>query len=199
MLISPSPFEESVLGHPCGRLEFNKKALVSCRLSEGDARIPHLIALGFREVETLVTFSGRGWGKAGTIAANDDLEQCLALASCFTHDRFHADPLIPNHLADEIKRRWIENSFNGRADSVFIARDKAIAGFCICLPNVIDLIAVREDKRNMGFGTMLVRAALHRYRSITVGTQASNLPSMSLYRKCGLREVSRKVTLHLHA
>lgn len=199
MLITPLPFEEGVFGFPCGRLEFNKKSMVSCRLREDDERIPHLIALGFREVETLVTFSGRGWGKAGTIAANDDLEQCLALASCFTHDRFHADPLIPDHLADEVKRRWIKNSFNGRADVIFVARDKAVAGFCICRPNMIDLIAVREDKRNMGFGTMLVNAAIHKYRKITVRTQAANLPSLALFRKCGLKEVSRKTTLHLHA
>ena len=188
-----------MFNHPCGRLDFTGKGLVTCRLTPNDPRVPHLKALGFRKVEVLVTFSGRGKGAAGTIAANDDLDGCLALASCFTHDRFHADPLIPNELADELKRRWIENSFKGRADSIFVIRDNGVAGVCICLPGVIDLIVVRPDCQRLGYGTRLVHAAFHKYKGIKVAVQAGNFPAMALLRECGLREVSRKVTLHLYS
>ena len=84
--------------------------LVSCRVAEDDrAALDSLQGNGFRVVECLLTH-GRPLGDAPRALPDgierggaSDAEACAAVARhAFAHDRFHADPRIPDAAADRL-------------------------------------------------------------------------------------------------
>ncbi|MBI1985137.1 MAG: GNAT family N-acetyltransferase [Rhodospirillales bacterium] len=184
--------------------------LVSCRVPEGSAVIPALGKGCFRVVETLVTFRRtlhpRPMPKGVEFAEAGDAAACVAIAGrAFANDRLHRDPQVSGTVADRIRERWVLNDLGGRADACFVVRDGGQAvGFNLCLLDgeeaVIDLIAVDIRQQNKGLGRRLVEAALAHYggrgRTIRVGTQADNAPSIALYRGAGFVEADRRITLH---
>ncbi len=226
-----SPFEESLLGGPvlrldlgAGALEFEIDAvvaqgresgvrLISVRLPSADQ--PGAAALtkaGFRKIEQLVTWRRSIMpvpkrGHLVDLAREEDHAACIDIGrSAFTTDRYHADPKIPNAIADALKARWIENSLNGRADVALVARDNAggVAGFNLIVDTgtdpMIDLIAVAERHRSQGIGRALVVAALDHYRgraeAMVVGTQSQNTASMALYPALGFICFAEQATFH---
>ena len=166
---------------------------------------------GFRCVEEMLTFSkcisnfakGSNSVRRASLA---DLGPISEIAeSSFIFDRFHSDPLIDNHKANELKKAWSRNCLTHRADSVFVFHDNKIGGFLACLKIkksvVIDLIAVLNEKRGCGVARELIFASEAYYQShcneYRVSTQSTNLPSINLYRSCGFRPVSKQSTFHL--
>ena len=191
-----------------------KPGMVSCRLlkSQLSSEVQdELIRSGFRHIETLCTLArsiGNQNGPQDFIreAEPSDVEELEQLAiSAFQFDRFHQDSFLSDDFADEVKRRWVRNSLNGRADRFLIFRDQEnIKGFCICLVNgrsmVIDLIAVHPSSQGRGIGSSLLKGALWAYKNnadeVLVGTQLSNVSSLKLYSKHRFENVSEAETYH---
>ena len=184
--------------------------LVSCRVAVGASTLTQLKQVGFRQIETLVTFRRdipRVPSEAEMeLATPEDEAACVALSlQAFTQDRFHSDPEVPDWAADRVRAAWVRNDLNGRANACFVVRaDGAVAGFNLCLLDgneaIIDLVAVDISQRQQGFGTWLVTGAVDFYsgraETMRVGTQADNAPSLALYRGAGFTEVRRQETLH---
>jgi ribosomal protein S18 acetylase RimI-like enzyme len=230
--LRPREFESSVLGRPVAdlavpapdvenldqilqRARSSGWGLVSCRIPVGWKRVAAALqASSFRHVETLVTFerpitpSSHGV-EAVDVARTTDHVGCTAIARrAFRYDRFHADPLIPNDLADELKARWLENDLKGRADLALVVRDgKTPVGFNLCLLRdgvaVIDLIAVAPEAQKRGLAGALIRAALShlagRADVLRAATQDTNTASIGLYLSLGFRPICEQTTWHLTA
>lgn len=119
---------------------------------------------------------------------------------------------MPQATADAIKRAWAGNFFEGRrGDGMLVAEHEGrLAGFLqllwgndACL--VIDLIGVDPAFQGRGIGRgMILHAARHGTgcgpvpRSMQVGTQAANTPSVRLYESLGFRLASAQHVLHYH-
>ena len=126
----------------------------------------------------------------------------------FKYDRFHQDRNISKNVANNIKKQWLQNFFNGvRGDHLFIAVDKEkIGGFLLIIIKknvaIIDLIAVNSKSRGQKLSHKLIFHALKRLpnnvTSIVVGTQLKNISSLRLYRSLGFEVVANTVNLHLH-
>lgn len=232
--IQAQPFESGIFGRAVGRLDLARAGdagalsedlqsavrawrkagqwLVSCRVPEGsDSVIAALKSAGFLAVEVLVTLERPLDGDLPNVEAPEpmspeDAGACVEIArQAFVHDRFHADPRIPKDGADELKAKWIENSFAGRADKIVVIRERnAPVGFCACVVRdqlpAIDLIATVPHMQGRGLGRRLVAGALAVYADraavMRVGTQAFNERSIRLYSAMGFAEVSRAHTLH---
>jgi ribosomal protein S18 acetylase RimI-like enzyme len=225
--LTPQPFETSIFGFAVRRLELqggedaaavfdalksHPARLVMCRIDADDARgADTLRALGFAEIEMLVSFERAIETVLEIpqfIAAGDATaaEACAQIARrAFRYDRFHADPVVPRNLADELKAAWARNNALGRADRcLLVRRNGEIIGFNQCRVvddvAVIDLIAVAPEAQGQGLGRALINAALAAYRGrarrMRVGTQATNLPSVALYRGAGMTAVSSARTFH---
>lgn len=131
---------------------------------------------------------------------------------CFTKSRFHQDPDIPKEIADTIKRKWVENYFNGeRGESILVADyDNKPVGFLAIAktenPNqvirIIDLIGIHPMYHGRGFGSCLVNHfiadSIKKCDLLRVGTQIINVPSLHLYEKTGFRTSGASVVLHAH-
>ena len=235
IVVRNSPFEEEFLGGPVLRLELNTRMpdgalaseigavvaqaqkngvrLVCARLPSADQRRAAVLTdAGFRRIERLVT-----WRRSilpvpkrdhpVDFARQEDFAACIEIGRhAFTTDRYHADPEIPNTVADALKARWVENSLNGRADVALVARDDAggVAGFNLIMKGdtdpTIDLIAVAKPRRGHGIGRALVVAALDQYRgraeAMLVGTQSQNTASMTLYAALGFTCFAEQTTFH---
>jgi ribosomal protein S18 acetylase RimI-like enzyme len=225
--LTSQPFETSILGFAVQRLELqggedaatvahalksDPAKLVMCRIRADDLRDADTLRdLGFAEVEQLVTFAhdietaseAPEFIVAGDAAA---AEPCAEIARrAFRYDRFHADPVMPRSLADDLKAAWARNNALGRADRcLLVRRNGKVFGFSqCCLVDecaVIDFIAVAPEVQGQGLGRALVDASMATYRgrvrTIRVGTQAANLPSVALYRGVGMTVVSKACTFH---
>lgn len=227
------PFDTECLGAPVARLfiESNDVAnlgkrlaemvadwrrggvwLVSCRVPVSWTACGSLLdGLGFRAVETLITFQ-RPVGPVPSrehgvrVADDSDRDACEAIGrNEFSYDRFHADSRIDNARADELKAAWVKNAFTGRADTVLVSHEaNAIAGFVICQKNddeaIIDLIAVADRFRGRDHGRALVAGALAHYSGtapmLRVATQAANSPSVALYDGLGFTRIAAQTTFH---
>lgn len=220
-----SAFEAPFLGGPVWRLTDPARAaeavalagvrgcrLISCRVPQGSGDA--LAAAGFRHVETLVSMARPVRGvtppiPAGVrVARRRDGAACAAIArTAFVHDRFHADPEIPDTVAEAIKEQWIANDLAGRADCVLVAEEGwEIIGFNALMIDeaarcaTIDLIAVSRGRQGAGAGRRLVEAALavcsRRADRLSLGTQAGNMGSLAFYHALGFAETGRADTWH---
>jgi ribosomal protein S18 acetylase RimI-like enzyme len=132
--------------------------------------------------------------------------------SCFVYSRFHLDPLVPNHVANAIKRAWVENYLLGRrGECVRVAEDAGQpVGFLAVLPatcrgrsaRVIDLVGVDRRTQGRGVGKSLVAdfvgSCPQACELLRVGTQAANIPSIRLYEGSGFRLADSAYVLHAH-
>ncbi|MBM3457576.1 MAG: GNAT family N-acetyltransferase [Armatimonadetes bacterium] len=143
----------------------------------------------------------------------EDMDPVLEIAaSCFVYSRFHLDPLMPNELADRIKREWIRNYLLGnRGERLLVAEHEGRpAGFLAVLAadihghsyRVIDLIGVAKEAQGHGIGRSLSRHFISRYAGqcerLRVGTQVANIPATRLYEQCGFRLAESSYVLHAH-
>ncbi|MFC1673822.1 GNAT family N-acetyltransferase [Pseudomonadota bacterium] len=225
---SPLEFESGVFGAPVGRvvpandgaeLAQLKSAwletsqwLVSARIAvEDQAAEADLRGAGFTAIESLVTLHRALAGATPTpdgvrLVREADVESCLDIArTAFVHDRFHADPRVPDRSADLLKEVWVRNSLEGRADAVLVAQvEGAVAGFVTCMVTdaaaAIDLIAVAPGHQGQGIGKRLVRGALAHYAGdkalMRVGTQDTNDRSLALYESQDFTRAYAQMTFH---
>lgn len=184
--------------------------------------VPACLALqrvGFGVVDAAITFSWAGparSGPSGVLVAQARPSQHQAIAviaeTSFRWSRFHLDPQIPASAANLIKRRWVENCFNGqRGAGVYVAEiDGEVAGFLAVMEAaggerraaVIDLIGVAPSCQGRGIGTALVEAFVADWRErvseLRVGTQAANIQSLRFYENTGFRIAESNYVLHAH-
>lgn len=130
---------------------------------------------------------------------------------CFRYSRFHLDPLFPANIADLVKRRWVESYCGGtRGAAIYLALAKnEPIGFLAVLETddnlrvaTIDLIGISPEYQGRGVGSTLVNHFIKnwcgRVAKLRVGTQVANIPSLSLYERCGFRIISSAYVLHAH-
>jgi ribosomal protein S18 acetylase RimI-like enzyme len=143
--------------------------------------------------------------------AKDRKEISEIAQTSFSFSRFHLDPSVPNKTANQIKREWAENYFNGQRGEFMVVAvaDDHLAGFCQILHRgdilIIDLIAVQPSHRQKGLAEAMIsflgyqiQEKLKKLKAIRVGTQISNLPSIALYEKIGFRILSSEYVFHYH-
>jgi ribosomal protein S18 acetylase RimI-like enzyme len=174
--------------------------------------IRQLDELGFHVVDTTVTFERPAGDPpaAGSTrhAAPQDRDAVMDLArQCFSHSRLHLDPAISRQAADHSRAEWAGNFFVGRrGDHMIVGEsDGALAGFAQLLSPrdgtlTIDLIGVAAAFRRRGIAGALVAAAgaIAGTRTLRVGTQIANIPSLRLYETLGFRIVETQYVLHYH-
>jgi GNAT superfamily N-acetyltransferase len=175
-----------------------------------------LTARGFAVVDVNVTLTFgtsqfRHEASSVTVApARPDHGGALAdiAANCFRYSRFHLDPLLPNDLADRVKREWVMNYVRGRRGVELLAATKGDrpVGFLAVLETddarVIDLVGVSPDAQRQGVGIALISAFIQRHAPLAAelrtGTQIANVPSLCLYERLGFSISSAAYVLHLH-
>jgi ribosomal-protein-alanine N-acetyltransferase len=187
-------------------------ALCACRIPAADADSAlALEAAGFRCIECLVTLTCdlAAWRIPVTgvdLATPADLAACIAIArNAFSLDRLHADPFIPDEIADRQKAAWVRSGLAGGADRCFVIREAGLpVGFLLCRivagAAVADLLAVAPAYRRQGHGRRLMEAALAHYAngypSLRLATQDSNLEAIAIYRRLGFRQTGAELTYH---
>ncbi|MFN3201141.1 MAG: GNAT family N-acetyltransferase [Bradymonadia bacterium] len=190
------------------------RLMVSRVPTSGAEATAALASAGFNAIETLVTFKRSLEGIEATmpervrpIAEGDDRPLVQLGRAAFNYDRYHADPMIMDPIADAIKGAWVENGINGRADVTLVAEHEGRpVGFNLCMLRgdtaIIDLIAVERRCQGQGLGTDLVKGALawfsDKATTLCVGTQTNNAPSVKMYTTCGFEVASEVKTFHWH-
>jgi ribosomal protein S18 acetylase RimI-like enzyme len=216
------PFLEGILGKPAWRADLPVDAdaigalrganFVHAKAPSSDvASVGRLEALGFRVVDANITLERPSDGLAaagGREATPEDRDAVVGLAGkSFQFSRFHLDPAIPRAAADRSRAEWVGNFFTGsRGDAMLVAeRGGDCAGFILLLgPKdgvlTIDLIATASEHRRKGVARELMTgaAALPGTRTLRVGTQLANVPSLRLYEGEGFRIVATQYVLHCH-
>jgi ribosomal protein S18 acetylase RimI-like enzyme len=183
-------------------------------LAEDAAAIGAFEDFGFHVVDVNVTLErtgGEGLHGAGVAPATADQHDELlrVAASCFRYSRFHLDPLIPRDVADRVKRAWVSSYVDGTrgVELLAVEHDGRAAGFLAVLAavdgaRVIDLVGVAAEAQGLGLGEALVSQVAPRHgeggRTLRVGTQVANVPSLRLYEKLGFRVTSARAILHRH-
>lgn len=225
--VSDRPFDGEILGRPVWALadaDAAADAVVAARAGAvglivyrgAPAEAEHLVAAGFRLVETLVTYEcplppvevSADLPPDIRLASDADADAVAAIArQAFRYDRWHADPAIPDARADAFKAAWARNAVLGRAVAVLIALggDGRPAGFSALMAQgtmlAVDLIAVAPGQQGRGLGRALMAGAMaygvgHKYGRLRVGTQAENAASIRLYEALGMMESARACTWH---
>ncbi|MBM3601747.1 MAG: GNAT family N-acetyltransferase [Alphaproteobacteria bacterium] len=187
--------------------------LVSARVPAGASALrAALEACGFVAIERLVTFERTLESLPGALpegvrpARPGDETACAAIGrTAFRFDRYHADARLDPAIGDALKEAWVLNDLAGRAETCLVAVEAdEVVGFNLCLlageVATIDLIAVATGRQGRGIGSRLTEAGARHYagraRAYRAGTQATNAPSMALYRRLGFRAVAEAVTYH---
>jgi ribosomal protein S18 acetylase RimI-like enzyme len=159
----------------------------------------------------------------GTAEGADPYEVCEAQAehtgdvleiagSAFRYSRFHLDPLVPDEVANRIKRDWVESYVRGaRGEKLLVAlQNERPVGFLAVLAatdggrraQIIDLVGVAPSAQGSGVGraltTVLLRESVDGCDVVLVGTQAANLPATRMYERMGFVVESTRYVLHGH-
>lgn len=199
-----------------GNLTFEAKSFTDVKIPVDQISLLTAVQdLGFHLVDTNVQLSR----VAGDMVENDDMcrfasekdydSVCEIAESSFTKSRFHLDPSINKETADLVKKEWAGNFFKGlRGNWMVVAEvEGKVVGFLQLLKKsesviIIDLIAVRTDMQGQGLAGSMISFAnskcLGTSADIIVGTQISNIQSLSFYLKHGFRIISADYVLHLH-
>jgi ribosomal protein S18 acetylase RimI-like enzyme len=195
----------------------DERALLYAKVPVVDvARAAELHAHGFGVVDvnvvlTLSETHAAAAASAASVAPLDpaDADAVLDIAgSCFRLSRFHLDPRVADADASRIKREWIRSYVEGtRGEELLVAHAGGRpAGFLAVLADggarVIDLVGVATEAQGRGVGSALVAAFVERHapyaHELRVGTQVSNVRSLSLYQAHGFRISGSAYVLHRH-
>lgn len=177
---------------------------------------------GFRLVDGLLTFgvdTRKEPAREETtqdlscgIFAPGDLPALRKIAAdSFSIGRFHGDPAIGRKKAEEVYRRWTENSCAGYADCVLVVRATEAVGFVALKIDrcskphlglsvgVITLVATSHEHRRKGVARRLTIAARNWFRDagcdwVEVGTQVANIDACRLYQNAGFELVGSSLT-----
>ncbi len=138
-------------------------------------------------------------------ATEEDLPWITEIAgSAFVNSRFCNDPAITDEQVSNLYSSWVKNAFSDENKTIFVTEEKD--GFIIYLQNGnqahINLIASDGKNRKKGVATALVRyvdnyAFVNGCEEFFVGTQATNVPAMNLYMKCGFKLFKTTRIYHL--
>lgn len=136
------------------------------------------------------------------VADERDIERVVAeCASIFRTSRYYHDPAFNAEGADEVHRRWIWNSFRGRADAVLVLSDAS--AFVTCAVDAsgtgnIALFGVAPSAQGRGAGQRLLGGALswfaERAKRVEVKTQAINYAAARMYERGGFRLFRSELT-----
>ncbi len=138
-------------------------------------------------------------------ATEEDLPELAKIAEgAFVESRFFNDPEIPDEKAGELYSSWVKNAFYSENKTVFTTDERN--GFLIYVQRDgeghIDLVAAGGENRKKGVGTALVKfAENYAFEQgcgvFFVGTQATNIPALNLYIKCGFKIIKTSRIYHL--
>jgi len=131
-------------------------------------------------------------------------------AEAFSFSHYFNSPWVNRRSAEEVVKKWINNSIVGYADRVLIAeREGKPVGYItvrsksVCegyKMSTIDLIAVDQSARGQGVGRILTSTAIATHKeevsSWYVGTQAQNSAACRMYESVGFRQASLSATFH---
>jgi len=143
-------------------------------------------------------------------ANNLDKKQILDIAEhSFINSRFFKDKNIKKKIARKIKRNWVLNFFRKKRGEYLIIceRNKKVLGFLLIIKNkndyIIDLIAVKKNYQNLGFGTKMIKflenIVLNRNKvKIYASTQSNNKDSIKLYINNKFKVKYRKYVYHFN-
>jgi len=228
VIIIPDQWLSDLLQKPAYNLKGNFRTFTTSQFPKGKAfigaKVPvedvsglmQLQSMNFNVIDTNLQFKRPALPLDESInkarfATNEDSVAVQSIArEEFVHNRFHRDQEIDDKIASRIKEEWVANYFIGKRGEwmVVIEDAQGIGGFLLLLYDelecslIIDLIAVVARCRNKGFARSMVNFALNECLensvSIKVGTQISNLPSISLYNGLGFKLSSAAFVLHLH-
>ena len=188
---------------------------LTARVDSNDLAVVHALEeADFELVDAILTFEislddAAPAAPPGTrLFRPDDMEEILAIArSAFRYDRFHADPSLPDGVADRLHEMWTRNCCLGiAANTVLVAEEKGrLASFVTCRVDrcaargTIVLVASAEWARGRGAGRRASLAALHWFaeqgmKSVEVGTQLRNVPAARLYESLGFKLARTSLT-----
>lgn len=136
------------------------------------------------------------------LASSEDIPLLKKIArSSYRHTRFYVDDGFSNELCDRLYETWIDKSCNGYADAVWVAAiDSKPVGYLTCdvdretLHGQIGLVGIDSAVQGRGIGKALLAKSLEWFEqsgvsSVTVVTQARNIPAQRLYQGGGFRTV----------
>lgn len=127
----------------------------------------------------------------------------VALAD-FAQSKFRTDPNLASRGGAEVHPQWVKNAM-GKEDKYFaISGGTEPNGFCLfhMEDGVCTIELIAAGGRHDGTGSKLFEA-VERYakqagcQTLQVGTQATNLPAMNFYQKCGCRQIACHQVFHL--
>ncbi len=139
-----------------------------------------------------------------------DKKQILDIAEhSFISSRFFKDKNIKKKLARKIKSNWVLNFFRKKRGECLIICEcnKKVVGFLLIIKKkndyIIDLIAVKKNYQNLGFGTKMIKflenVVLKKNKvKIYVSTQSNNKNSIKLYIKNKFKVKYRKYVYHFN-
>ena len=186
------------------------------------SQVRDLTRLGFNVIDVNVTFERKPARLTNLLTRPsimvrdilpDEHEDVLGIAaSCFVYSRFHLDPQLPNRLANDVKRAWVDSYFHRHRGERFLVAELAgrPVGFLAVLSTtlngqrvrVIDLMGVEKAYQGHGVGRSLVDFFIddsaEQADSLKAGTQVANIPSMCLYEQCGFCVADTAYVLHAH-
>jgi len=147
------------------------------------------------------------FGESGESVSKDDIRQLSDIIG--KKSRYFKDPDVPRQIGKRIYFEWLNNSlFKGYADTVFLLyKKKEIAGLVSLKKQkekgYIDLIGVKDNFQNKGFGTLLVGKAISTFidygiNDIYVITEGENLQANYFYQKNGFRIQNVELVYHKH-
>lgn len=122
-------------------------------------------------------------------------------ATIYKASRYYHDPAFTAEAADELHRRWIWNSFRGRADAIVIPDGGG--AFVTCAVGAakigsIALFGVSPRMQGRGIGPALLRASLgwfaERASRVEVKTQSINYAAARMYERGGFRLFKSELT-----
>jgi len=199
-------------------------SLVYIKISTSSAEeIQRVENLGFNLVDTNILLCMKN--KAGLVKSSiphhysirlsrsSDRDQLGNIAQHnFRFSRFHLDPKVSNIKAERVKKVWVENFFGGnRGDYMIVScfKDQPVGFTQILIKNdselIIDLICVDSQHHGVGIASAMISFLINEIApslpgstKILVGTQISNLPSLSLYQKLGFKIISSDYVFHYH-
>jgi dTDP-4-amino-4,6-dideoxy-D-galactose acyltransferase len=136
------------------------------------------------------------------VATESDIDRVVAeCATIFRTSRYYHDPSFDAERADELHRRWIWNSFRGRADAVLVPAEATAFVTCAVdksgLGNIA-LFGVAPGAQGRGVGQRLLGAALawfaERAKRVEVKTQSINYAASRMYERGGFRLCRSELT-----
>jgi len=176
---------------------------------------------GFRLVDVRMTYAwslaGDGFAKESSKidvidvrqASEFDLPELRRIASTsYQSTRFYHDPCFPRTLCNALYETWIEKSYHGYADALFVAEQGGqVEGYISChlgsgaSQGSIGLVGIHPAGRGRGVAQQLVRHACAWFRAagasqVNVVTQARNVDAQRMYQRSGFLLADVRLWFH---